>query len=115
MMWKSSKVEGYLLAEVMQVSKASLGKHPPLLVMFPPVYSSPSPTFWGTGFVSLLFSGCKGVLGCYQHFLLFGLTCVLPYVHTFPINTCTPGHGELSPAFQPLKSQLRADHRSQDY
>ena len=38
---------------------------------------------------------------------------VLPYLRTFPINTRTLGRGELSPASQPLRSQLGADHRSQ--
>lgn len=32
---------------------------------------------------------------------------VLPYFHTFPINACTLGHGEPSPASQPLQSQRR--------
>ena len=94
---KNSKVEGYLLTELVEASKASLGKHPPLPVLFPPVHSSPSPTVWGTGFVSLLFTGCRKVLGCYQHLLLFGLTQVFCLIFILFLSTHVPWGMENSP------------------
>lgn len=76
----------------MEVSKASPGNYSPLPLLLLCVHSPPIPTFWHTGFVSLLFIGCREVLGYYQHLFLFGLIkSILPYFHTFPIITCTPG------------------------
>lgn len=87
---KSKNVEGYLLAELVEASKASLGKSSSLPVLFLPVHSFPSPTFWDTGFASLLFTGCRGVLGYYQHLFLFGLTQVFCLIFILLLSTHIP-------------------------
>lgn len=94
---KSSNVEGYLLAELVEASEASLENSSPLPVLFLPVHSSPSPTFWDTGFALLLFTGCRQVLGCYQHLFLFVLTHMFCLIFILFLSMHIPWRMENSP------------------